>query len=362
MRALLLSLILLLATAINCYASNKVFITQIDQEGGSVYIKQDGLNNTFGISTDNPFVIDGNKITVIIKQIGNSNVTDYSNHLSFKGLNMTFDYTAIGNSNKLRPDIDDVNASGFYLDHDITGDSNVVDYDTWSDTTKNFNVDLDIYGDSNTFWVQNRGDNHFLYVRMSGDSNTVEWYSSTDSEGFNTNANKAIGPQTASHSQFADSSGSEGASADIYIVGDSNVIHTSSYGTGNYQLHDFIGNSNLLDIHSSYTGSDTDPYGDSAIISGNNNWLRTIINGDDNTIRLHMAGGNNIAKIFLYTDDSVINFAQTGGGNDGKVTISGDSIYDYTLNFSQDGSDTCDYSYNRNTQTADVTATVSNGC
>ena len=362
MRALLLSLILLLATAINCYASNKVFITQIDQEGGSVYIKQDGLNNTFGISTDNPFVIDGNKITVIIKQIGNSNVTDYSNHLSFKGLNMTFDYTVIGNSNKLRPDIDDVNASGFYLDHDITGDSNVVDYDTWSDTTKNFNVDLDIYGDSNTFWVQNRGDNHFLYVRMSGDSNTVEWYSSTDSEGFNTNANKAIGPQTASHSQFADSSGSEGASADIYIVGDSNVIHTSSYGTGNYQLHDFIGNSNLLDIHSSYTGSDTDPYGDSAIISGNNNWLRTIINGDDNTIRLHMEGGSNIAKIFLYTDDSVINFAQTGGGNDGKVTISGDSIYDYTLNFSQDGSDTCDYSYNRNTQTADVTATVSNGC
>ena len=362
MRALLLSLILLLATTINCYASNSVFITQIDQTGGSVFIKQDGANNTFGVSANNPFVIDGNKLTVIIKQIGNSNVTDYTNHLSFKGTNMTFDYTAIGNSNKLRPDIDDVDAEGHYYDHDITGNSNVVDYDTWADDTTNFNVDLDIYGDSNTFWIQNRGDGHFLYVRMSGDSNTVEWYSTTDSVGFNTNANKAIGPQTASHSQFADSSGSEGASADIYIVGNSNVIHTSSYGTGNYQLHDFIGNSNLLDIHSSYTGDDTDPYGDSAIISGDNNWLRTIINGDDNTIRLHMAGGSNIAKIFLYTDDSVINFAQTGGSNDGKVTITGDSIYDYTLNFSQNGSDTCDYSYNRNTQSADVTATVSNGC
>jgi|TARA_R110002020_G_scaffold52127_4_gene146872 hypothetical protein len=362
MRALLLSLILLLATTINCYASNSVFITQIDQTGGSVFIKQDGANNTFGVSANNPFVIDGNKLTVIIRQIGNSNVTDYNNHLSFKGTNMTFDYTAIGNSNKLRPDIDDVDAEGHYYDHDITGNSNVVDYDTWADDTTNFNVDLDIYGDSNTFWIQNRGDGHFLYVRMSGDSNTVEWYSTTDSVGFNTNANKAIGPQTASHSQFADSSGSEGASADIYIVGNSNVIHTSSYGTGNYQLHDFIGNSNLLDIHSSYTGDDTDPYGDSAIISGDNNWLRTIINGDDNTIRLHMAGGNNIAKIFLYTDDSVINFAQTGGSNDGKVTITGDSIYDYTLNFSQNGSDSCIYSYNRNTQTADVTATVSNGC
>ena len=69
MRALLLSLILLLATTINCYASNKVFITQIDQEGGSIYIKQDGSSNTFGRSTDNPFVIDGNKITIIIRLV-----------------------------------------------------------------------------------------------------------------------------------------------------------------------------------------------------------------------------------------------------------------------------------------------------
>jgi len=362
MRALLLSLILLLATTINCYASNKVFITQIGQTGQDIYIKQDGANNTFGMSSGNPFVIDGNNLTIIIKQIGDSNVTDNSYHLSFKGTNMTLDYTATGDSNKLRFDIDDVDATGFYLDHDITGDSNIVDYDTWANDSTNFNVDLDIYGDSNTFWVRNKGDNHFLYVRMSGDSNDVQWYSTADSEGFNTNANKAIGPQTASHSQFADSSGSEGASIDIYIVGDSNRLHTSSYGTGNYQLHDIIGSSNILDIHSSYTSADTDPYGDTMLILGDGNYLRTIINGDDNTIRLHMAGGNNIAKIFLYTDDSVINFAQTGGGNDGKVTITGDSIYDYTLNFSQNGSDTCDYSYNRNTQSADVTATVSNGC
>ena len=363
MRALLLSLILLLATTINCYASNTVYITQIGQTGQTIFIKQDGSSNKVGLSTDNPFKIDGNNLTVIIKQIGNSNTTDNTAHLSFKGKDMTFDYTATGNSNKLRPDIDDTNAEGHYYDIDITGDSNIVDFDTWgADDMENLNVDLDVYGDSNTFWVRSRGDDHFLYVRIAGDSNDVQFYSTADSEGFNTNSNKAIGPQTASHSQFADSSGSEGASIDVYIVGDSNRLHTSSYGTGNYQLHDFIGNSNLLDIHSSYTGDDTDPYGDSAIISGDNNWLRTIINGDDNTIRLHMAGGNNIAKIFLYTDDSVINFAQTGGGNDGKVTITGDSIYDYTLNFSQNGSDTCDYSYNRNTQSADVTATVSNGC
>ena len=363
MRALLLTLILLLATTINCYASNSVYIQQDNQTGQSIFIKQDGTSNKFGVSTSAPFVIDGNNITVIIKQIGNSNTTDWSNHNSFKGTNMTFDYTATGDSNNLRPDIDDTNAEGHYYDIDITGDSNIVDFDTWgADDMENLNVDLDVYGDSNTFWVRSRGDNHFLYVRMSGDSNDVQFYSTADSVGFNTNANKAIGPQTASHSQFADSSGSEGASIDVYIVGDSNRLHTSSYGTGNYQLHDIIGSSNILDIHSSYTSVDTDPYGDTMTILGDNNYLRTIINGDSNTLGLHMAGGNNTAKIYIYTDGSAINFAQLGGSNTGIVTISGDSIYDYTLNFSQDGSDTCTYSYNRNEQSGDLTQTVSNGC
>ena len=363
MKKIVMAIVILLATTINCFAGNSVYIQQDNQDSdGSIFIKQDGSGNTFGYSTSYPFKVSGENITIVIKQIGDNNKTDYSNHLTFYGEDMTLDYTATGDGNKLRIDSDDTDATGHYLDHDITGDSNVVDYDTWGDDSTNFNVDLDITGDSNTFWVQNRGDNHFLYVLISGDSNTVEWYSTTDSVGFNTNSNKAIGPQSTSHGQFADSSGSEGASADIYIIGNSNVIHTSSYGTGNYQLHDIIGNSNLLDIHSSYTSADTDPYGDSMIISGDSNYLRTYISGDSNTIRLHMAGGNNTAKIYLYTDSSVINFAQTGGGNTGQVTISGDSIYDYTLNFSQNGSDNCTYSYNRNNQTADVTATVSNGC
>ena len=363
MRALLLTLILLLATTINCYASNSVYIQQDNQTGQSIFIKQDGTSNKFGVSTSAPFVIDGNNITVIIKQIGNSNTTDWSNHNSFKGTNMTFDYTATGNSNTLRPDIDDTGSSGHYYDIDITGNSNNVDFDAWdADDMENLNVDLDIYGDSNVFWVRSRGDNHFLYVRMSGNSNDVQFYSTADSEGFNTNANTAIGPQTASHSQFADASGSEGASIDVYIVGDSNRLHTSSYGTGNYQLHDIIGSSNILDLHASYSGSDTDPYGDTMTILGDNNYLRTYISGDSNTLRLHMAGGNNTAKIYLYTDGSAVNFAQVGGSNNANVTISGDSIYDYTLNFTQDGSDTCTYSYNRNNQSGDLTQTVSNGC
>jgi len=364
MKKLIMTLVILLATTISCWAGNSVYIWQVNQDDdGSIFIKQDGTNNKFGYSTSYPFKVNGSNLTIIIKQIGNTNVTDNTGHLSFYGTNMTFDYTATGNSNKLRPDIDDTDASGHYYDIAITGNSNIVDFDTWTgDDMKLLNVDLDVYGDSNTFWVRSRGDGHFLYVRMSGDSNDVQFYSTADSEGFNTNANKAIGPQTESHSQFADASGSEGASIDVYIVGDSNRLHTSSYGTGNYQLHDIIGSSNILDIHSSYTSSDTDPYGDTMTILGDNNYLRTIINGDSNTLGLHMAGGNNTAKIYIYTDGSAINFSQTGGSNTGIVTITGDSIYDYTLNFAQNGSDNCTYSYNRDTQSADVTATVSNGC
>ena len=98
------------------------------------------------------------------------------------------------------------------------------------------------------------------------------------------------------------------------------------------------------------------------LILGDGNYLRTIISGDDNTLGLHMAGGNNTARIYIYTDDSNINFAQTGGSNTAHVTVSGDSIYDYTLNFTQDGSDTCTYSYNRNEQSGNLTQNVSNGC
>ena len=228
MRKIMMSIVILLATLTNSFAGNSVWIQQDNQDSdGSIFIKQDGTGNTVGYSTSYPFKVDGENITIIIKQIGNNNVTDYSNHVSFKGENMTLDYTATGDGNKLRIDSDDTDATGHYLDHDITGNLNVVDYDTWANDTANFNVDLDITGDSNTFWVRNKGDNHFLYVLMSGDSNDVQFYGTTDSVGFNTNSNKAIGPQTTSHGQFADSSGSEGASADIYIIGNSNTLHTS---------------------------------------------------------------------------------------------------------------------------------------
>tara|TARA_Y100000780_G_C13580511_1_gene376534 strand:- start:195 stop:923 length:729 start_codon:yes stop_codon:yes gene_type:complete len=241
---------------------------------------------------------------------------------------------------------------------DITGDSNSVRVDNYdSDNTLKTNIDLDIVGDSNDFWLKSRGDGHFIYVLMSGDSNRVHFYTHTDSAGMNTNSNKSIGPNVASHGQFADTSGSEGATLDAYIIGNSNQLDSSSYGTGNYQVHDIIGNSNIIDLHASHSGD----Y-DLATIKGNNNYLKTVINGNNNTLRIHQEGGSNTARIYVYTSNAAVNMAQTGGSNISNITVSGDSIYDYTLNFTQDGSYNCTYSYNRNNQTADVTATVANGC
>ena len=358
MKKMMMILLTLIALTSNCLAGNSVWIQQDNQDSdGSIFIKQDGTGNKVGISDSVRFVIDGENLTVIIKQIGNNNVTSLSSHIEFFGEDMTIDLYIKGNSNILKLE-GDTDSTGHWYDFDVTGDSNTVRVDGYdADNTHKTNIDLDIVGDSNDFWLKSRGDGHFIYVLMSGDSNRVHFYTHTDSAGFNTNSNVSIGPNVASHGQFADTSGSEGATLDAYIVGNSNRLDSSSYGRGNYQVHDIIGNSNIIDLHASHSGD----Y-DLATIKGNNNYLKTVINGNSNTLRIHQEGGSNTARIYVYTSNAAVNMAQTGGSNTSNITVSCDSIYDYTLNFTQDGSDTCTYSYNRNNQTADVTATVANGC
>ena len=223
------------------------------------------------------------------------------------------------------------------------------------------NLDLDIRGDSNDFWMYSRGDSHFLYVLMSGNSNDVEFYSHpTESKGMvgASNANKAIGPQVESHGQFADTSGDEGATIDIYIIGSSNTVHMASWGANNYQVHDVIGDSNILDVHPDAVGSHV-----RMIQYGDNNYMKTVTSGNNNVYRYYGSGGNNNAQVYIYTSNAVVELKQTGGSNTAHLTVNGDSIYDYTLLVDQDGSDNCTYSFNRSNQTADTTVQLNNsGC
>jgi hypothetical protein len=358
----MIAIVILLATTINCWAGNSVYIQQDDQTApGSIYIKQDGSGNKVGISTSSTFNVKGANLTLIIKQLGNNNVATDSNHKSFMGSNMTFDYSATGNSNVLRLDLDDVGADGHYYDIDITGASNIVEIDSnTSDDIQDTHIDLDIRGDSNDFWAYVRGDSHFLYVLMSGDSNDVEFYGATVSSGMvgSSKANVMIGPNVESHGIFADTSGDEGATIDVYIIGSSNTVHMASWGASNYQVHDIIGDSNVLDVHPDAVGSHV-----RMIQYGDNNYMKTVTSGDDNTFRYYGSGGNNKAYVYIYTSDATVELKQTGGSNTATLTVNGSSIYDFTLLVDQDGSDTCTYTYNRSNQTADTTVQLNNsGC
>ena len=361
MKKIVMAIVILLATLTNSCAGNSVYIQQDNQtSAGSVYIKQDGSGNKFGSSSAN-FIINGPNLTLIIKQLGDNNVAVDTNHDTFYGSNMTFDYIATGDSNVLRLDLDDTGADGHYYDIDITGNSNIVELDSHtSDDIQDTHIDLDIKGDSNDFWAYLRGDSHFLYVLMSGDSNDVEFYGATNSTGMvgSSKANVMIGPNVESHGQFADTSGDEGATIDVYIIGSSNTVHMASWGASNYQVHDVIGDSNVLDVHPDAVGSHI-----RMIQYGDNNYMKTVTSGNSNVYRYYGSGGNNKAYVYIYTSNAVVELKQTGGSNEANLTVSGDSIYDYTLLVDQDGSDNCTYSFNRNNQTADTTVQLNNsGC
>ena len=362
MKKIMMAIVILLATLTNSFAGNSVYIQQDNQTAsGSIYIKQDGSGNKFGISTSAPFIINGANLTIIIKQLGDNNIAVDSNHDTFYGSNMTFDYTATGNSNVLRLDLDDTGADGHYYDIDITGNSNIVELDSnTSDDIQDTHIDLDIRGDSNDFWAYVRGDSHFLYVLMSGDSNDVEFYGATNSTGMvgSSKANVMIGPNVESHGIFADTSGDEGATIDVYIIGSSNTVHMASWGANNYQVHDVIGDSNILDVHPDAVGSHV-----RMIQYGDNNYMKTVTSGNNNVYRYYGSGGNNNAQVYIYTSGAVVELKQTGGSNTAHLTVNGDSIYDYTLLVDQDGSDSCTYSFNRSNQTADTTVQLNNsGC
>jgi hypothetical protein len=95
---------------------------------------------------------------------------------------------------------------------------------------------------------------------------------------------------------------------------------------------------------------------------GDDNWLRTITVGNDNTFTYYANGDDNYAFVKIYTNDATVNLKQLNDDNKATLTVEGDSIYDYTLSVNQDGGDECTYSYNRNNQSSDYNTTITGGC
>jgi len=361
---IVLTILCLAISPLKSYAGNSVYISGNDTSGHganeSVYIKQDGTGNKVGTSmtsgSEDYFDIYGNNVTVIIKQIGDSNTT--AAWSTFKCTNCTLDYQVRGDSNILYTDIDDVDDNGWWLDVDITGNSNILAInDDNNNAVTNFNVDLGIKGDDNDVWFNHNGnaDNHHLYVYIYGDDNDIEYNMISNGVGKNTTANSAVGHYTSTdHGMVGDP---DLVTIDYWIIGSDNRVHGATHGDSNYMLVEIFGGgqSNILDVHPSHTGSYV-----RMVQLGDNEKAYLRVNGSDNTFGMIQSGGGNTLYLYQYTNNSTVYSSQLNGGNTGTINISGDSIYDYTLNFNQNDSGTCSYSFDRNTQSADVTITHTN--
>ena len=344
---------------------NNVFILLEDTSGAgageTIYIRQEGYDNWVGNWTNHPFKIEGTGNTVNIVQIGYTN--DFADYSSFDCTNCTLDVNVKGSNNAVGIDMDDTGDSGWWIDIDIRGGDNLVKVSDAPDGTNvaNQNYDIDIDGNNNQmeFKVENgSGGNHYLYAYIYGDNNYVDYLMNDNSLGKNTTANAAIGPYNSiSHSQVADKNL---ASIDFYIIGSSNSIQTETMGETNYMLIELFNGSSSNRID--YTPSAYSAGYNRVMQFGDNNEMLLRLNGNSNLIGVYQQGNNNYLSLNYTTSSATLYTSQTGGNNTANVSVTGDSIYDYTLNFTQNGSDTCTYSFNRNTQSADVTATIANNC
>ena len=344
---------------------NNVFILLEDTSGAgageTIYIRQEGYDNWVGNWTNHPFKIEGTGNTVNIVQIGYTN--DFADYSSFDCTNCTLDVNVKGSDNAIEMDMDDTGDSGWWIDIDIRGGDNLVKVSDAPDGTNvaNQNYDIDIDGNNNQmeFKVENgSGGNHYLYAYIYGDNNYVDYLMNDNSLGKNTTANAAIGPYNSiSHSQVANKNL---ASIDFYIIGSSNSIQTETMGETNYMLIELFNGSSSNRID--YTPSAYSAGYNRVMQFGDNNEMLLRLNGNSNRIGIYQQGNNNYLNLNYTTSSATLYTSQTGGNNTANVSVTGDSIYDYTLNFTQNGSDTCTYSFNRNTQSADVTATIANNC
>ena len=189
---------------------------------------------------------------------------------------------------------------------------------------------------------------------MYGDSNDIEYNMVNGGTGKNTTANAAVGHYNSPEPGMVGDP--DLVSIDFWVIGSSDTVHGATHGDNNYMLVEVMGSgqSNILDVHPNATGYVR------MVQLGDNEKAYLRVNGSNNTFGLYQAGGNNSLHLYQTTSNSTIYAWQENGSNTGTINVSGDSIYDYTLNFNQTNSGNCSYSFNRNTQSSDTTVNLTN--
>ena len=209
--ATLVMALLLGSSAVADTGGNSVYIDQTNADQSTVSITQTGSNNNVGdsnTSTGNPFVIDGNSMSLTINQNGMNN----SILGNFIGGNSTMSINQDGNSNASVLNMGNMGtASGNYT-LDLLGNNNstTLNIGTTHDAG-NYNFSAVVTGDSNTMTNtinSKRIDNTFT---VTGDSNTI----TTTQIGNNGTIS------------------TKGHNIATSIIGDSNVLNISQDGVTN---------------------------------------------------------------------------------------------------------------------------------
>ena len=253
------------------------------------------------------------------------------NSNSNSSLKIKIDGSATGNRVEL--DYDYTGLSNYHhVDIDIDGGSNSVYFDDGDADHSNTSLEIDIEGSSNTIYPTMGGTQQTAKIFVDGDSNMVySWLFGT--------GDYSTG-QTSLASLNADQYNSY-----IHITGNSNYIKSKVKNTSKTRLI-VTGNSNKITEY-----ADRDDWllnGDGTIyidVNGNSNLIGAKIQG-------YAANGTSEITIDVDSDDVQIDVNQHGGGNTAEIKVYGDSDYDFVLDLHQSANHTFTFCFNREHQNA----------
>mgnify|MGYP003344671998 FL=1 len=170
---------LLLLLAATTRGQNQIYVNQITT-GGTTTLVQVGSLNKIG-SSQTPSDITGDNIVFEMRQIGDSNTTDFSiasaNNLKFisayTGNSNTQKYYFSGASNNMNFSVTG-NSNSFLLNKDTTVD-HTSNTDSSKATLQNSDLKFTVTGNSNIFkFAIDSGKYNYLDYNITGNSNTIK--------------------------------------------------------------------------------------------------------------------------------------------------------------------------------------------
>ena len=249
---------------------------------------------------------------------------------------LDYDYTGLSNYHHVDIDMKDYYYQKLYFDD---GD---VDH-------SNTSFELDMYGGStNTVYATIAGTQQAVKVDINGGLNTVSvWTSGT-------------GDLATGRTELYSSTDAATYAIWVSVTGNSNTIRAKSVGTSKTKIT-LSGSGN----HTISEYNDNDDW----LLNQDGGIIDLTIGGtSNNRIGYSGSGSGNTATITLngYVQAGAsVDLQQTGGNNRFELEVTGSTIHNYAVRFTQDGDDAYCGTHNLSTQQASISGTTTNangGC